>query len=140
MPFRDRVERNLIRDSLGPEYVAEIARKLGVPERDVIRMNRRLAAPDYSLNVPVRADSEGEWQNWLADESETQDNTLAEREEMTSRNHIMTERRLKDNPATLEELANHYRISRERVRQIEFRAFKKLQKGISAPVQTPWAG
>jgi RNA polymerase sigma-32 factor len=110
-------------------------------------MNRRLAAPDYSLNVPVRADSEGEWQNWLADESEIQDNTLAEREEMTSRKvrladawkllndrerHIMTERRLKDNPVTLEELAHHYRISRERVRQIEFRAFKKLQKGMSA--------
>jgi RNA polymerase sigma-32 factor len=144
--LKSQIQANEAGD-LGPEYVAEIARKLGVPERDVIRMNRRLAAPDYSLNVPVRADSEGEWQDWLADESETQDNTLAEREEMTSRKvrladawkllndrerHIMTERRLKDNPATLEELAHHYRISRERVRQIEFRAFKKLQKGMSA--------
>jgi RNA polymerase sigma-32 factor len=133
---------------LEPEHVSEIARKLGVPERDVIGMNRRLAAPDYSLNVPVRADSEGEWQDWLADERETQDNTLAEREEMASRKvrladawkllndrerHIMTERRLKDNPATLEELAHHYGISRERVRQIEARAFRKLQKGMSAP-------
>ncbi|MBV8458198.1 MAG: RNA polymerase sigma factor RpoH [Acetobacteraceae bacterium] len=133
---------------LEPEHVTEIAGKLGVPERDVIRMNRRLAAPDYSLNVPVRADSEGEWQDWLADESETQDNTLAEREEMSRRKvrlagawkllndrerHIMTERRLRDNPATLEELASHYGISRERVRQIEVRAFKKLQKGMSVP-------
>ncbi len=133
---------------LRPEHVAEIASKLGVPERDVIRMNHRLAAPDCSLNVPVRADSEGEWQDWLADERETQDNTLAEHEEMSGRKlllaqawkllndrerQIMTERRLKDNPATLEELAHHYRISRERVRQIEVRAFKKLQKGMSAP-------
>jgi RNA polymerase sigma-32 factor len=143
--LKSQIQANEAGD-LGPEHVAEIARKLCVPERDVIRMNRRLAAPDFSLNVPVRADSEGEWQDWLADESETQDNTLAEREEMSGRKvrlahawkllndrerHIMTERRLKDNPATLEELAHHYSISRERVRQIEFRAFKKLQKGMS---------
>ena len=131
---------------LRPEHVSEIARKLGVPERDVIRMNSRLAGPDYSLNAPVRSDAEGEWQDWLPDEGETQDNTLAEREEMSSRKvqladawkvlndrerYIMTERRLKDNPATLEDLAHHYGISRERVRQIEVRAFKKLRKGMS---------
>jgi RNA polymerase sigma-32 factor len=131
---------------LQPEQVAKIAKMLEVPEPDVISMNRRLA-PDQSLNAPVRTDSEGEWQDWLVDESETQENTLGEREELASRqallsdalkrlngreHRILTERRLKDNPATLEDLSLHYGISRERVRQIELRAFAKLRKTMKA--------
>jgi RNA polymerase sigma-32 factor len=134
---------------LRPEHVAKIATTLGVPEQDVVSMNRRLAAPDHSLNAPVRADSEGEWQDWLVDEGESQESELAEREELTGRKallggalttlndrerHILIERRLKDNPTTLEELSQQYGISRERVRQIEVRAFEKLQKAMKAQV------
>src|SRR5882724_4172315 len=130
---------------LQPEQVAKIARVLDVPEQDVVSMNRRLAAPDHSLNAPVRQDSEGEWQDWLVDESETQETAIADREELTGRKalltgalkslnererHILIERRLKDNPTTLEDLSQQYNISRERVRQIEVRAFEKLQKSI----------
>ncbi len=130
---------------LQPETVTEIATRLAVPEQDVINMNRRLASPDHSLNAPLRADSEGEWQDWLVDDSESQEIQLADQEELTKRRallrdamkglndrerHILTERRLRDNPTTLEELSQHYNISRERVRQIEVRAFEKLQKAI----------
>jgi RNA polymerase sigma-32 factor len=134
---------------LQPEQVNEIARVLGVPEQDVINMNRRLAAPDHSLNAPVRQDSEGEWQDWLVDETESQETAIAEREELTGRKtllasalktlndrerDILIERRLKDNPATLEDLSHKYNISRERVRQIEVRSFEKLQKAMKARV------
>ncbi|HYE01497.1 MAG TPA: sigma-70 family RNA polymerase sigma factor, partial [Alphaproteobacteria bacterium] len=130
---------------LRPEQVTEIATKLDVPEADVVSMNRRLAAPDHSLNAPLRVDGEGEWQDWLVDEQETQDVRLAEREELNKRRrllnaalknlnererHILEHRRLRDNPTTLEDLSQHYGISRERVRQIEVRAFEKLQKAI----------
>ena len=130
---------------LQPEQVAKIAHALDVPEQDVINMNRRLSAPDHSLNAPVRADSEGEWQDWLVDESDSQETTISDREEMTGRKallngalatlndrerHILIERRLKDNPTTLEDLSQQYGISRERVRQIEVRAFEKLQKAM----------
>jgi RNA polymerase sigma-32 factor len=132
---------------LKPEQVGEIAKMLEVPEQEVITMNRRLAAPDHSLNIPMRTDSEGEWQDWLADERETQEKALAEREELSGRRallsdalktlngrerHILIERRLKDDPATLEELSLQYSISRERVRQIEVRAFEKLQTAMRA--------
>ncbi len=135
---------------LRPEHVGKIAKALDVPEQDVINMNRRLAAPDHSLNAPVRADSEGEWQDWLVDEGESQETVLAQHEEMTGRRallgnalrtlndrerHILIERRLKDNPTTLEELSQHYAISRERVRQIEVRAFEKLQKAMKTEVE-----
>ena len=125
--------------------MAKIAHALAVPEQDVINMNRRLAAPDNSLNAPVRADSEGEWQDWLVDDSESQEETIAEHQELTGRKallanalktlnererHILIERRLKDNPTTLEDLSQQYAISRERVRQIEVRAFEKLQKAM----------
>ena len=128
---------------LQPEQVAKIAHALAVPEQDVISMNRRLTAPDNSLNAPVRADSEGEWQDWLVDTSDSQETVLAESEDMGNRKqllgdalktlnererHILIERRLKDEPTTLEELSQQYNISRERVRQIEVRAFEKLQK------------
>jgi RNA polymerase sigma-32 factor len=134
---------------LQPEQVAKIARMLDVPEQDVVSMNRRLAAPDNSLNAPVRADSEGEWQDWLVDESENQEAVMADQEELTGRRallgvalktlnererHILIERRLKDNPTTLEELSQQYNISRERVRQIEVRAFEKLQKSMKNQV------
>ena len=130
---------------LKPENVKQIATKLGVTEEEVISMNRRLAAPDHSLNAPMRADSEGEWQDWLVDDSPNQETILAEQEQKDDRSellaegmkalnererHILTERRLKDEPATLEDLSKEYDISRERVRQIEVRAFEKLQRAI----------
>jgi RNA polymerase sigma-32 factor len=130
---------------LKPEQVEKIAKTLQVPEQDVVSMNRRLASPDNSLNAPVRADSEGEWQDWLVDESESQETELAERQDMSNRRqllgealktlndrerHILIERRLKDEPTTLEELSQQYNISRERVRQIEVRAFDKVQRAI----------
>jgi RNA polymerase sigma-32 factor len=130
---------------LKPDQVKLIATKLGVTEEEVVSMNRRLAAPDHSLNAPLRADSEGEWQDWLVDETPNQEALLAEQEEKGDRSellaegmkalnererHILTERRLKDEPATLEDLSRHFDISRERVRQIEVRAFEKLQRAI----------
>jgi RNA polymerase sigma-32 factor len=141
--------------ALKPEQVSKIARMLDVPEQDVVSMNRRLAAPDHSLNAPVRQDSEGEWQDWLVDDTESQETAIADQEEMSGRRallasalktlndrerHILVERRLKDNPTTLEDLSQHYGISRERVRQIEVRAFEKLQKAMQAAVNaTPKA-
>ncbi|HWL82210.1 MAG TPA: RNA polymerase sigma factor RpoH [Roseomonas sp.] len=134
---------------LQPEQVEKIARVLQVPEQDVVSMNRRLASPDNSLNAPVRADSEGEWQDWLVDEGESQEEELAERQDLTNRRellgealktlnererHILIERRLKDEPTTLEELSQQYNISRERVRQIEVRAFEKLQKSMKTQI------
>ncbi len=134
---------------LQPEQVAKIAHTLAVPEQDVISMNRRLAAPDNSLNAPVRADSEGEWQDWLVDDADSQETVLAERQEFTGRKallaealktlndrerHILIERRLKENPTTLEDLSVQYKISRERVRQIEVRAFEKLQKSMKTQI------
>ncbi|QEX18792.1 RNA polymerase sigma factor RpoH [Hypericibacter terrae] len=130
---------------LAPETVTKIATQLDVPEDDVVQMNRRLAAPDHSLNASPRADSEGEWIDWLEDESKNQEALLGESEELGKRQallvsamkglnererHILTERRLKDEPTTLEDLSKEYNISRERVRQIEVRAFEKLQKSI----------
>src|SRR5581483_1661342 len=131
---------------LSPENVSKIATRLNVPEQDVISMNRRLASPDHSLHAPLRADSDGgEWMDWLVDETESQEVRLAEREELGKRQkllasamktlnererRILTERRLKDEPTTLEDLSKEYGISRERVRQIEVRAFEKLQKAI----------
>ena len=130
---------------LPPEQVTKIAETLRVPETDVVNMNRRLAAPDHSLNAPLRIDGDGEWQDWLVDETESQESQFAEAEELDKRRklltvamdtlnererHILQERRLKDDPTTLEELSQIYGISRERVRQIEVRAFEKLQKAI----------
>jgi len=120
-----------------------------VPEQDVVSMNRHLAAPDHSLNAPVRQASEGECKDGLVAEAESRETTLADQEELTGRRallgsalktlnererHILAERRLKDNPTTLEDLSQQYNISRERVRQIEVRAFEKLQKAMKAKV------
>jgi RNA polymerase sigma-32 factor len=132
---------------LSPENVSKIATALDVPEQDVVNMNRRLAAPDHSLNAPLRADSEGEWQDWLVDEGESQESKLGERQELGLRRDllvkamshlnererdILTHRRLREQPTTLEDLSQKYGISRERVRQIEVRAFEKLQKAIKS--------
>jgi RNA polymerase sigma-32 factor len=134
---------------LRPEHLSAIATKLGVSEEEVTNMNRRLGG-DASLNAPLRADGESEWQDWLADDTAvSQETHLAESEEKSIRmgllqeameeltdreKHILTERRLKDDPVTLEELAGQYGVSRERVRQIEVRAFEKLQKAMHAAV------
>ncbi len=131
---------------LKPEQVKEIAEKLGVPEADVVSMNRRLAG-DASLNAPLRADgdSSGEWQDWLVDEDENQEEKLAEREEHELRmkmlrdameklnereRRIFEARRLREPPLTLEELSKEFGVSRERIRQIEVRAFEKVQKAM----------
>ena len=130
---------------MSPEHVTHIADRLKVSEEEVINMNRRLASPDHSLNAPMRKDSEGEWQDWLVDDQEDQETRLGDYEELSDRRrllagamriltdrerHILQERRLQENPTTLEHLSRHYGISRERVRQIEVRAFEKLQKSI----------
>src|SRR5271155_1625314 len=133
---------------LRPEQVSAIATKLGVLDSEVISMNRRLSGPDASLNAPLRADSENEGQDWLEDkDAVSQEPRLAEDEEKSLRmglleeamteltdreRHILTQRRLQDDPTTLEELAGQYGVSRERVRQIEVRAFEKLQKAMRA--------
>lgn len=132
---------------LRPDQVKVIAHKLAVTDAEVIEMNRRLAGGgDASLNTPVGQEGDAEWQDWLADEeAPNQETRLAEREELDDRmalltaamselnereRHIITQRRLKDEPATLEELSEVYNVSRERVRQIEVRAFDKLQKAM----------
>ena len=134
-----------------PDQVRQIATKLGVLDEEVISMNRRLSGPDASLNAPLRSDSESEWQDWLADDAApSQETVVADNEERGLRmgllqeamaelsdreRHILTERRLKDDPTTLEELAGQYGVSRERVRQIEVRAFEKLQKTMQAAAE-----
>ncbi|HEX8640267.1 MAG TPA: RNA polymerase sigma factor RpoH [Allosphingosinicella sp.] len=131
---------------LKPEDVRQIAKDLGVSEEDVVSMNRRMAmGGDTSLNVPLRDDSEGTWQDFLVDSEPLQDERVAEAEESQMRSellqeamqalndrerHILTERRLRDDPKTLEELSQVYDVSRERIRQIEVRAFEKLQKAL----------
>jgi RNA polymerase sigma-32 factor len=141
---------------LSPETVKQIATQLEVTEQDVIEMNRRLEGPDHSLNATLRSDSESEWQDWLVDESSSQETVLAEEDELQHRRallgealavlnererHILQERRLKEEPTTLEELSTQYGISRERVRQIEVRAFEKLQKAMrSLELQQAQAG
>jgi RNA polymerase sigma-32 factor len=132
---------------LPPETVSEIAERLDVTEDDVVDMNRRLAGADHSLNMPLRAEGDTEWQDWLVDETQSQETQVADAQEFDHRmsllhramhvlndreRHILTERRLKDEPSTLEELSAEYGISRERVRQIEVRAFEKLQKAIKS--------
>jgi len=130
---------------LKPDQVEHIAKQLDVAADDVVNMNRRMAAGDHSLNAPMTLEGDGEWQDWLVDDSPDQETLVAEEEELGQRRellaealtalnererHILTERRLKDEPTTLEDLSKVYNISRERVRQIEVRAFEKLQKAM----------
>ncbi len=128
-----------------PDQVKLIAKRLGVTEQDVVDMNRRLGG-DTSLNAPIREDGDsGEWQDWLADNSESQETVMAEHEELDNRRKALSQaldvlnererrifeaRRLADDPITLEELAEEFGVSRERVRQIEVRAFEKVQKAV----------
>jgi RNA polymerase sigma-32 factor len=142
---------------LRPDQVKIIAKRLGVGEQDVIDMNRRLGG-DASLNAPIREDGDsGEWQDWLVDESENQEAVLAASEELDNRRKALSDalsvlnererrifeaRRLADDPITLEELAEEFGVSRERVRQIEVRAFEKVQKAVRtqvAAMETPAA-
>jgi RNA polymerase sigma-32 factor len=131
-----------------PDQVKTIARRLGVSEKDVIDMNRRMSG-DASLNSPLREQSEGEWQDWLVDGAASQEHTLAEREETGNRlavlrnalgvlnpreRRIFEARRLADEPMTLEALSDEFDISRERVRQIEVRAFEKIQSAVKAGI------
>lgn len=133
---------------LSPEQAQRIAEALDVPEQDVISMDRRLAGADHSLNVPVGPDADGEWQDFLVDPADSQETALAAREELAARRtrlpiamqtlnprerHIIVERRLKDPPATLGALAPHYRVSPERIRQIEIRAIAKLRRAMREP-------
>ncbi len=127
---------------LTPEHVAELSDKLGVSANELVDMNRRLSAPDSSLNAPMKAEGESEWQDWLTDDTLDQETRMAESEELGERKgllaaalgeltererDIIEARRLRDDPATLEELSRKYGVSRERVRQIEVKAFDKLQ-------------
>ena len=142
---------------LRPDQVQIIAKRLGVTEQDVVDMNRRLGG-DASLNAPIREDGDsGEWQDWLADDSESQETVMAAHEELDNRRkalssaldvlndrerRIFEARRLADDPVTLEELAAEFGVSRERVRQIEVRAFEKVQKAVKNKVtamETPSA-
>ncbi|MFY9830457.1 MAG: RNA polymerase sigma factor RpoH [Rhodoplanes sp.] len=138
-----------------PDQVKIIARRLGVTEQDVVDMNRRLSG-DASLNAPIREEGDsGEWQDWLVDDHDSQEKVLAESEEFATRRKALSEalsvlndrerrifeaRRLADEPVTLEELADEFGVSRERVRQIEVRAFEKVQKAVRtrvADMETP---
>jgi RNA polymerase sigma-32 factor len=132
---------------LKPEHVKTIAKKFGVSEEDVVSMNRRLGG-DSSLNAPVRADSEsGEWQDWLVDDSPDQEQRLVETQELGRRKSYLSDalstlndrerrifeaRRLVEDPITLEELSTEFGVSRERIRQIEVRAFEKVQKAVQS--------
>ena len=136
---------------LKPDQVAYIAKRLGVTETDVISMNRRLSG-DASLNSQIRSDGEGdgEWQDWLVDESDNQEVTLVESEEAKMRNgllraaldkldererRVFEARRLEEEPKTLEDLSKEFGVSRERIRQIEVRAFEKVQKAVKNAAQ-----
>ena len=133
---------------LRDDQVETISKRLGVAKQDVIDMNRRLGG-DASLNAPLREEGEGEWQDWLVDESANQESLLAEREESDTRltalrgalsvlnpreRRIFEARRLAEEPITLEELSSEFGVSRERVRQIEVRAFEKVQAAVKAGV------
>ncbi|ACK51238.1 RNA polymerase, sigma 32 subunit, RpoH [Methylocella silvestris BL2] len=139
---------------LRPEHVDKIAHRLGVSKQDVIDMNRRMSG-DASLNAPLREEGEGEWQDWLVDDSASQEKLLVDREETDNRlgalhtalnvlndreRRIFEARRLADDPMTLEALSDEFDISRERVRQIEVRAFEKVQSAVKAGVARVEAG
>ncbi len=127
---------------LTPDQVDKIATELSVPHKEVISMNRRISGSDYSLNSPVTDDNSGEWQDWLEDDTQNQEASFADTEEYLIKKNILSdsleylnererdiisERQLSENPLTLEELSNRYGVSRERIRQIEAKAFEKLQ-------------
>jgi RNA polymerase sigma-32 factor len=127
---------------LTPEQVDKISTELSVPQKEVVSMNRRISGSDYSLNAPVTRDGDGEWQDWLEDETQNQEASFADTEEYLLKKNIMVdalkvlsdrekdiicERQLNEKPLTLEDLSIRYGVSRERIRQIESKAFEKLQ-------------
>jgi len=135
--------------ALTPDNVSRIALELDVAETEVVIMDQRLSGSDQSLNAPVRMDGEGEWQDWLVDESDDQETLLSRSQEEGQRHtllnnalqslnererDILVQRRLQEEAATLETLSVRYGISRERVRQIELRAFEKLQQAMKAAI------
>ncbi|MBX6367116.1 MAG: RNA polymerase sigma factor RpoH [Rhodospirillales bacterium] len=137
---------------MSPEDVKSIAHELGVPEQDVVEMNRRLAAVDASLDAPVGEDGDTDRLSMMADETPSQEARLAQRDELAKRRRLMgaamerldprerriiEARRLKDEPSTLEELSHEFNVSRERVRQLEVRAFEKLRKAMLAANDAP---
>lgn len=142
---------------LRPDQVKQIATRLGVPEQDVVDMNRRLSG-DSSLNAPLREEGEGEWQDWLVDNTPSQESVLVREEEGSNRltalrdalgvlnpreRRIFEARRLADDPITLEDLSGEFGVSRERVRQIEVRAFEKVQEAVKrnlAGIEAPRVG
>ena len=153
---RTKAQMQALEDGdLDPDQVRQIADKLGVPEQDVVNMNRRMAG-DASLNAPVRVDTEGgEWQDWLPDDSPDQETLLADSEELEQRRAFLSEamdalnererrifeaRRLADTPLTLEQLSEEFNVSRERIRQIEMRAFEKVQKAVTRAARVAEAG
>ena len=132
-----------------PDDVIKISNRLQVSETEVINMNQRIRKGDHSLNTSLREESDGEWQDWLIDETDDQETLLGEAEELFNRRqllqnamedlsqrerHIITERRIKDSPSTLQNLSDQYGISRERVRQIEVRAFEKLRRTVKSAI------
>jgi RNA polymerase sigma-32 factor len=136
---------------LSPESVATIATELGVPEKDVVEMNRRMSGADGSLNEPVMEDGDVEWLDRLVDESPSQETVVAEADELNQRRkllgeamaqlnarerEILVERRLREEPLTLEDLSRRFHVSRERIRQLEVRALDKLRKGMLSAVNT----
>ena len=140
---------------LKPEHVKTIATRLGVSEEDVVSMNRRLGG-DASLNAPLRADTEtGEWQDWLVDDAPDQEQLYAEQQELGQRRELLSQamddlnererrifeaRRLSENPITLEDLSSEFNVSRERIRQIEVRAFEKVQKAVQKAAKAAGMG
>ena len=135
---------------LRPEHVKQIAHKLNVSEKEVIDMNRRMSGADFSLQTPAHAEGQSTWQDWIKDPHESQETTLLHHDEFQTRiallrdamqtlnqreQDILKARRLSDTPKTLEELAKIYAVSRERIRQIEARAFEKLRQTMHAEAQ-----
>jgi len=148
--MKGRLEQ-LEQGDLSPEAVSTIAAALGVPENDVVEMNRRMSATDGSLNVTMTEDGETEWLDRLVDERPSQESTLAEADEMAQRRkllgeamtrlnererEILRERRLRDEPLTLEDLSRRFHVSRERIRQLEVRAVDKLKKAMLGVAKT----
>jgi RNA polymerase sigma-32 factor len=138
---------------LKPEQVKLIAKKLGVHEEEVVSMNRRMGG-DTSLNAPLKSDAESEWQDFLVDDSDNQETVLVQNEESQQRNgflktalekltdrerRVIEARKLRDEPATLDDLSKEFDVSRERIRQIEVRAFEKLQKAVKNAAQAALA-
>lgn len=142
--------QSLDENTLSPETIKDIAKELDVTEREVVEMSKRLSGPDKSLNTPLQEDGVDEWQDWIPDEAQTQEAHVIEQDETRQKSslletalqtlnererRIIEGRRLKDPPATLETLAQELDISRERVRQLEMRAFEKLQEAVKDGAQ-----